>query len=159
MWTARPDHADARQVGRDRVEPLGLAQADAELVVVRAGGDLGVATGADVGIDAENRVLAAALGGGDPRQRVQLALGLDVDLVEADVDGEGELLVGLADAGEDDRIAGMPAAIALRISPSETVSAPAPSRASVCRTARLLLAFIAKKTRDFGAPTALAKRL
>ena len=46
----------------------------------------------------------AALGGSDSRQRVQLTFGLDVDLVEADVDGMGKFLVGLADTGEDDGI-------------------------------------------------------
>jgi hypothetical protein len=155
----KAQHAHARHVGGDRVEAVRFAEADAELVGLGAGRDLGVAAGADIRVDAEDGVLALAARGGNARERVQLSLGLDVDLVDARSDGEGEFVVALADAGENDGARGNAGGQRLADLASETVSAPAPRRASVASTPRLLFAFMAKKTRERGAPTARAKRV
>jgi hypothetical protein len=63
------------------------------------------------------------------RQQLQLRLGFDVEAEDAGFEREIHLARRLADAGEHDlRAAGTPAASARRSSPSETTSAPAPSR-------------------------------
>ena len=83
------------------------------LFSARAGRDLGVGLGVDVGIDPHRDVGGAALAGGDRGQQLELGLGFDVDAEDAGVDRERELARGLADAGEHDflrRDAGRPRA-------------------------------------------------
>ena len=84
------------------------------------------------------------LRGRDRGEQLELRLGFDVDAEDAGVDRERELARGLADAGEHDLVAAgrRPRARACS-SPSETTSAPAPSRASVAITAWLEFAFMA----------------
>ena len=134
----------ARQLGGARHRPRArAADRNAELVLGLAGRDLGVRLGVDVRIDADRDARGAALAGGDRGQQLELRLGFDVDAENVLVDRERELARGLADAGEHDlvrRDAGRPRALS---SPSDTTSAPAPSRASVAITAWLEFAFMA----------------
>ena len=143
MWTSTPTTSmpgSRRGLG---VEGAGAGDGDAELVLGLAGGDLGVAAGVDVGVDAERDRRGAAELGRDLGERDELGLGFDVELADAVPERERHLGAGLADAGEDDALAGTPAARARRYSPSETTSMPAPSEAIRRRTARLAFAFIA----------------
>ena len=98
------DGSDARQVGGRGVEPLGFGERDAELVVRLAGGDLGMTAGRDVGIDPDRRGGAHAHGLGHAIDQMEFGLGLDVDFGNAGLQGEGDLALRLADAGEHDPI-------------------------------------------------------
>jgi hypothetical protein len=87
---------------RDCVEPLGLADRDAELALARTCGDLGVAARADFRVDPDGDRRCPAGLGGQAGEQGQLGLGLDVDLADAALEGEGEFRGRLADAGKDD---------------------------------------------------------
>ena len=100
------DHFDAREPRRLGVDGAGAGEGDAELVLGLAGGDLGVGAGVDVGVDAERDRGGAAERGRDLGERGELGLGLDVELADAVAEGELHLGPGLADAGEDDALAG-----------------------------------------------------
>ena len=84
------------------IEPQGLGKGDPELVFRLAGRNLGVAPGADIGIDADGDGLAFAQAGGDLGQKVQFRLRLDIDFTDAGLDGKGQLRRRLADPGKDD---------------------------------------------------------
>ncbi len=138
------DDAHALELGGMRVDLAGAADRNAEFVLGLAGRDLGVGFRVDVGIDADRYVGGAALAGGDGGEQFELRLGFDIDAENALVDRKRQFARGLADAGEHDLCAAaMPAARARNSSPSETTSAPAPSRASVAITAWLEFAFMA----------------
>src|SRR6266699_6830307 len=72
----------------------------AELGLVMTGPDVGVGVDLDVGVDAHGEACAPAEPGGDDLERLQFVGGFDVDH-HAVPDGQGQLLGGLADAGED----------------------------------------------------------
>ena len=61
-----------------------------------------MAAGADVGVHPERDGCDLAHGGGDRRQRLGLAEGLEIELEEAAVEGEAHFLLCLADTREDD---------------------------------------------------------
>ena len=98
-------HAHGLQPGavrRHGVEPLGLGEGDAELVLRLARGDLGVTAGRHVRIDPEGDGRALAQAFGDPGDSGHFRLGLDIDLADAGLEREGDLGGGLADPREDD---------------------------------------------------------
>ena len=144
MWQATPTGRSAGHVGGLGVEPLGLGQGDAELVLGLAGGDLGVAAGLDVGIDPDGDGGARAQPLGD-RGRPGRSSGSDSTLISATPVSSAKAISAsvLPTPEKTMRSGGTPAASARRISPSETMSAPAPSSARVRSTARLELAFTA----------------
>jgi hypothetical protein len=98
-------HADEAQPGQPlplAIDREGVLQRDAELVRLQAGGDVRMAPGVDVGIDAQRHArlpLQPARDGGDA---IELARRLGVDGADAVRDRVFELGPGLADAGEDD---------------------------------------------------------
>ncbi len=71
-----------------------------ELRLVVAGPDVGVGVDVDVGVDAHGEAAAPAEPGSDRLERLQLVGRLDVH-EHAVLHGQGQLLGGLADAGED----------------------------------------------------------
>jgi hypothetical protein len=89
-----PDAGHVRGVG---VEPLGLGERDAELVLRLAGGDLGVTAGLDVGVHANSYRGADAQTLRDPVDQLQFRLRFDIDLGDAGLEGELDLGLGLAD--------------------------------------------------------------
>ena len=93
---------DAGEGGGVGVEGDGVGDADAEFVVGAAGGDLGVGAGVDVGVDAEGDGGGLAHGGGEGGEGGEFFGALDVDLADVALEGECQLPVLLADAGEDD---------------------------------------------------------
>jgi hypothetical protein len=139
-------HADRIEIGVVAgvgVEARGLGERDAELVLGLAGGDLGVTAGRDVRIDPEGHLGLHAQFGGDLGDQVQLGLGLDIDLGDAGLQGELDLATGLADAGEDDALAGDAGGQGAAHLALGHVSAPAPRSPSTFSTATLELAFTA----------------
>ena len=134
---------DARQLGGARIDLARTRDRDAELVLGLAGGDLGVRAGIDVGIDAHRNPRGLAGLDGEPREQFEFRLGFDVDAEDVGGQRSAQLVLGLADAGEQDLVGGMPAASARFNSPPETTSAPAPSFASVRSTDWLEFAFMA----------------
>ena len=134
---------DPGQLCGTGVDLAGARNRHAELVLGFAGGDLGVGAGIDVGIDAHRNPRGPAGLDRQPRQQFQFRLGFDVDAEDILRQRRAQFRFGLADAGEQDLVCGMPAASARFNSPPETTSAPAPSFASVRSTDWLELAFMA----------------
>ena len=93
-------HLQPGQAGRAAVAGHRLVMRDAELVVLQAGGDVGVRAGVDVGVDAQADLRRAPFGHGHLRQQVQLALALDVEAAHAGLQRAAHLGAGLADARE-----------------------------------------------------------
>ena len=95
-------HLQARQLGRAAIGGQRLVVRDAELVVLQAGGDVGVRAGIDVGVDAQADPRGASAGHRHLRQRFQLAAAFHVEAAHAHLQRTAHLGAGLADAGKDD---------------------------------------------------------
>ena len=92
---------DAGQAGGAAVEGQGILVGDAELVLLEAGGNIGVGLGIHIGIDPQAQGGLLAQAHGDGVEAVQLGHGLDVEAADAHFQGPGHFRFGLADAGED----------------------------------------------------------
>ena len=137
-------HLQARQRRGAAVAGQRLVVGDAELVVLQAGGDVGVGAGVDVGIDAQADPRRAAHGQRLLRQQLQLALAFDVEAAHAGLQARGASRRGSCRRPRTPpSTASPPAASTRSSSPAETMSKPQPACAKVCSTARLGLAFIA----------------
>ena len=83
-------HAHHLEIGQAAGQGKGLARqidVDAELVLLAAGGDLGVRAGIDVGIDPDGDVGLHAELGRDGVQGLELGRALDIDLADAGLRG------------------------------------------------------------------------
>jgi hypothetical protein len=83
-------------------EIAGLVDRHAELVGLEAGGDVGMAAGVDVRVDADRHLGARLPFPGDRVEPFQLSRGLGVDRPHAELHGLRQFGVGLRHAGEDD---------------------------------------------------------
>ena len=144
MWTWTPDEPQARQTAPLAVDRARLLQRHAELVGLQPGGDVRMAPGVDVGVDAQRHARLAPLRARDLGDAIELAGRFRVDRADAVGDRVLQLVARLADAGEDDvaparsRRAARPA-----ISPPELASARLPSARSRRAIASVELAFSA----------------
>ncbi len=98
----KPDRLQARQARRAAIGVGCMREVDAELVLLLAGGDLGVGARIDVGIDAQRDRRGGTQLAGDDAQQLQLRNGFDIDLRDPLREREAELFARLADAREDD---------------------------------------------------------
>ena len=105
MHVDAPDR-EAGEGARPGEHLAGARDRHAELVLRLAGRDLGVGAGVDIRIDADGDRGDRAARRGDRRQRLELGLGFDIEAEDVLVEPEGHLGPGLADAGEDDPVAG-----------------------------------------------------
>ena len=78
------DGRDPRKAGGLSVERGNVGGRNAELVLRKAGGDLGVGAGVDVGVDAERNRRGAAETAGDLGEVGQLLGAFDVNLANSD---------------------------------------------------------------------------
>ena len=136
----RLERRAARACGRRRRGRM--RQIDAELVLLPAGRDLGVGPRIDVGIDAE-RDRRASCPSAAATALSSSSSGTDSTLIWRTPwpSAKRSSAAVLPMPEKTMRSPGMPAASARRNSPSETTSAPAPSRANVAITARFEFAF------------------
>jgi ketosteroid isomerase-like protein len=74
---------------------------DAELVIAKAGGDVGVGLGVDVGVDADGDAGLDAEAGGDGIDERELGFRFAVEAVDAAGESVLHFFAGFADAGED----------------------------------------------------------
>ena len=93
--------AEVLQLRGTGIDTLDLLEGDAELVLVGAGGDLGVGAGVHVRVHAHGDGGDLLEARGDLVDALQLGLGFAVEAVNAGLEGELDLGLGLADAGED----------------------------------------------------------
>ena len=128
--------AHALKLGGARINVARAADRNAEFVLGLAGGDLGVGLGIDVRIDADRDVGGAALAARRSRRAVR-APASDSTLTQRMPCSTASASSRSVLPTPENMIfcAGTPAARARNSSPSETTSAPAPSRASVAITA------------------------
>ena len=123
------DDLDALQAGRLRVGLARAAPGNAELGFRRAGGDLGVGPGIDIGIDADgDRRASRPCAAATSLKRLKLGLAFDIELIDAGL--ERQLAFRPWSCRRRKRRSarpGMPAASAFFSSPPDTTSAPAPS--------------------------------
>ena len=140
------DRANASHVRSVGVKSLRLSHRHAKLVLGLARRDFCVTAGFNVGIDPNGDARALAHRLADRIDQMQLRLGLQVDLGDAHLRGRRRFRPLVLPTPEKTMRSGAtPAAIALRISPSETTSAPAPALARVRKHRVMLeLAFTAK---------------
>ncbi len=99
---ADPDGTEAGERRRQRIGGGDAVERDAELVRRAPGRDLGVGPRVDAGVDPQHDGRRRPERGRHLRQRDQLGLALDVDLVDARRQRRRHLAAGLADAREDD---------------------------------------------------------
>ena len=84
------------------IEPHSVIQRDAEFAVPLPGGEHFMGSGLDIRIDPERDGCPAVHAGGDLVQLFQLHPGFDIDHADSALQGEGQLLLGLAGSGEGD---------------------------------------------------------
>ena len=84
-----------------RVDVFGGGDIDAELVIAKAGGDIGVGLGVDVGVDADGDTGLDAETGGDGIDEREFRFRFAVEAVDAARESVFDLFAGFADAGED----------------------------------------------------------
>jgi hypothetical protein len=94
--------ADADPLGEQFGDGACARDVEAELRLRLAGGDVGVGLRIDVGVDAQRDVRGLTERAGSLVDEIQLALGLDVEGVDARFEREDDLLARLANAGEVD---------------------------------------------------------
>ncbi len=99
----RVAHGRARAPARRSRE---RGDVDAELVLLQARRDVGVGARVDVRVDPQGDARGAAERPGRGVDPFDLALGLGVEGEDAGLDPDADLLVRLADAGEDDAVGG-----------------------------------------------------
>ena len=96
------NHPDARRHGSAFVDPGGVFDGDAELVLVTACRDLVRRIDGDIGVDADSRIRAQTEARGDFAQHIQFRLGLDIELADPGFQSLRDFIPRLADAGEHD---------------------------------------------------------
>ncbi len=99
-----PQGRDAGEQGGQAVGRRRLAQIDAELVLLLAGGDLGVGQRIDIGVDPERHRRGSPELCRHRAQPMQLRHRFDVDLVDPGGERRFHLRRGLADPGKDDAL-------------------------------------------------------
>jgi hypothetical protein len=100
MWVCTPTSLQVLQTRGARVERGDFLEGDAELVLVRAGGDLGVGVGLHVRVHADGNGRALLLFARDLVDEIQFRDALDVERVDARGERLLDFRAGLADAGE-----------------------------------------------------------
>ena len=143
MWQLTPSAERPAKRARAFVNRGRLGHGDAELVLGEAGRDVRVGGGVHVGVDADREARLHAAPRGQGVDERQLGFRFAIEAVNAARERVFHLGGRLAYAGED-HPAGSPPACSTRYnSPPETMSKPAPARASSPSTASDELAFTA----------------
>lgn len=125
------------------VELFNAVDVHAELVLVGAGGDVLVGVGIHMGIDAHGHGGHLAHLAGDTVDGAQLLLALAIEAVDALLQCVADFRLRLTHARVGAERGVSPALITRQSSPPDTMSNPAPWRATSCRIALVELAFTA----------------
>ncbi len=97
-------HLEVRESRREVVGGQRALVRDAELAPAQSRGDVGVRARVDVGIDAQGHRRAPSHRAGDRIEALELRLALHVEAADAGGEGRADLLLALADPGEDDAL-------------------------------------------------------
>ncbi len=101
-----PHHLDVGELAGPLVIQQGPVQVDAELVLFKPRGDIGVGLGVDVRVDAQGHRRPHLKLAGDPGDLPQLLGGLDVEHENAGLEGLADFLEILAHPGINDFLGG-----------------------------------------------------